>query len=259
MNASNQISAAVFSAFVKCPTKAHLLAIGEPAPGAFFVDIEARISSMYKPVAKRQLHSGAKVAEFLEFGQLWCSLDDGTIPHYVDCDTVVYDFALPQRRREGRQPQKSSPSGNVVPVLFLPWDKPNLSDNLLVCFGALALSQAIGTLADTGTLIYGDGYRRRSVRIGDHVVRTRQAIEAIRATRSSREPPPLVLNRHCAVCDFQPMCRALAIEHDDLSLLTAMTAKERTKCNAKGIFTITQMSYGYRPRRRKRTGACQRL
>jgi hypothetical protein len=38
-----------------------------------------------------------------------------------------------------------------------------------------------------------------------------------------------------------------------LSLLTAMTAKERAKCNAKGISTITQLSYGYRPRRRKRT------
>jgi hypothetical protein len=32
-----------------------------------------------------------------------------------------------------------------------------------------------------------------------------------------------------------------------------MTGKERAKCNAKGIFTITQLSYGYRPRRRKRT------
>ena len=53
------------------------------------------------------------------------------------------------------------------------------------------------------------------------------SIEAISASRSSREPPPLVLNRHCAVCDFQPRCRALAIEHDDLSLLTAMTGKER--------------------------------
>jgi hypothetical protein len=144
------------------------------------------------PVAKRQLHTGAKVAELLEFGQLWCSLDDETVAHYVDCDTVVYDLALPQHAHGGRQPQKSSPSADFVPVLFLPWDKPNLYDSLLVCFGALALSQAIGTLADTGTLIYGDGYRRRSVRIGDHVVRTRQAIEAIRATRSSREPPPLV-------------------------------------------------------------------
>ena len=31
-----------------------------------------------------------------------------------------------------------------------------------------------------------------------------------------------------------------------------MTGKERAKSNAKGIFTITQLSYGYRPRRRKR-------
>jgi predicted RecB family nuclease len=32
-----------------------------------------------------------------------------------------------------------------------------------------------------------------------------------------------------------------------------MTGKERAKCNSKGISTITQLSYGYRPRRRKRT------
>jgi hypothetical protein len=32
-----------------------------------------------------------------------------------------------------------------------------------------------------------------------------------------------------------------------------MSAKERLKSNAKGIFTITQLSYGYRPRRRRRT------
>jgi hypothetical protein len=31
-----------------------------------------------------------------------------------------------------------------------------------------------------------------------------------------------------------------------------MTVNERAKCAAKGIFTITQLSYGYRPRRRKR-------
>ena len=91
------------------------------------------------------------------------------------------------------------------------------------------------------------------MRIGDHVARTRQIIDAIGATCCSREPPPLILNRHCAICDFQPRCRGLAIERDDLSLLTAMTGKERAKCNAKGIFTITQLSYGYRPRRRKRT------
>jgi hypothetical protein len=96
MDASTQISAAILLAFLKCPTKAHLLAIGEPAPGAFFVDIEARVSSMYKAVATRQLSTGAKVAEVLAFGQLRYSLDDKTITHYVDCDTVIYDLALPE-------------------------------------------------------------------------------------------------------------------------------------------------------------------
>ena len=175
-----------------------------------------------------------------------------TITHHVDCETAIYDFALPPHRPGGRQPQKLSPSGTFVPVLLLPWDKPDVSDSLLVCFGALALSQATGILADTGTLIYGEGHRRKTVKIGDHAARTRQIIDAIGATCHSREPPPLVLNRHCAVCDFQPRCRGLAVERDDLSLLSAMTGKERAKCNAKGIFTITQLSYGYRPRRRKR-------
>src|SRR5207302_7395391 len=97
-----------------------------------------------------------------------------------------------------------------------------------------------------------EGHRRKTIKIADHTVRTRQTIDAIVATCNSREPPPLVLNRHCAVCDFQQRCRGLAIERDNLSLLSAMSGKERAKFNSKGIFSITQLSYGYRPRRRKR-------
>jgi hypothetical protein len=43
-------------------------------------------------------------------------------------------------------------------VLLLPWDKLDVSDNLAVCFGALALAQATGILPDIGALIYGEGY-----------------------------------------------------------------------------------------------------
>jgi predicted RecB family nuclease len=131
--------------------------------------------------------------------------------------------------------------------LFSPWDKPNVSDSLLVCFGALALSQVTGILADTGMVIYGAEHRRKTVKIGDYAARTRKTIDAIVVTCNSQEPPPLVLNKHCAVCDFQQRCRGLAIEGDNLSLLSAMTGKERAKFHSKGIFSITQLSYGYRP------------
>ncbi len=253
MDANDPITAAVFSAFIKCPMKAYLLTIGARPPGTFFADIEARISSMYKAGAKRRLRLGADVAEPLDFGQVCRSPDYATITHDVDCETAICNFALPPHRQRSHRPPKLKPSGTFVPVLLSPWDKMDVSDSLIVCFGALALSQATGTLADTGTLIYGEGQRRKTAKLGDHMARTRQIIEEIGATCCGREAPPLVLNRHCAVCDFQPRCRGLAVERDDLSLLSAMTRKERAKCNAKGISTITHLSYGYRPRRRKRS------
>src|SRR5436853_3807495 len=67
---------------------------------------------------------------------------------------------------------------------------------------------------------------------------------------TSASPPDLVLNRHCSECEFQDRCRQKALEKDDLSLLANMTGKERKKFHNKGIFTITQLSYTFRPRRR---------
>jgi predicted RecB family nuclease len=256
MGTNNSITAAVFIAFLKCPTKAHLLATGEPAPATFFTDIEARLSSMFKSAVTRRARVGTEVAEPLDFGELWSSRDYEAIAHEavarpVDCETTVYDIVPPSHEPRGCQSQESRPSGTFIPILFSPWDKPDASDSLRVCFGALALSQATGVLPDTGTVIYGEGHHRKTVKIEDHVIRTRQTIDAIGAICNSSEAPPLVLNKHCAVCDFQPRCRDLAVERDDLSLLSAMTGKERAKCNANGVFSITQLSYGYRPRRRK--------
>ena len=42
----------------------------------------------------------------------------------------------------------------------------------------------------------------------------------------------------------------MAAEKDDLSLLANLPAKERSRLNSKGIFTVNQLSYTFRPRRR---------
>jgi len=69
---------------------------------------------------------------------------------------------------------------------------------------------------------------------------------------SSLSAPDLALNRHCAECEFQARCRQNAIEADDLSLLSGMTEKERNRHRSKGIFTVNQLSYTFRPRRTPR-------
>lgn len=253
MGVGNRITATEFAAYLKCPTKGHLVGGREPAPRTLFTETEAHISSMYKAALVQHTSIGASAEELLHWDQLPREQDNKAISHHIDCDTVTYDLELPPHRPKALTSQKSSTSASYVPVLLSPWEKLSPSDSLLVCFGALALSQATGILPDAGLLIYGAGPRRRNVKIGDHLTQTRQTIEAIRTLRRGREPPPLILNRHCAICDFQQRCRDLAIERDELSLLSAMTVKERTKYAAKGVVTITQLSYGYRPRRRKRT------
>jgi predicted RecB family nuclease len=251
MDRSDAITAAVFAAFLKCPTKAHLLMFDELSRGTLFTDLQAQISSMYEAASSRQF-SAVDFADALGVGDADHTRNQAA-PRRVDCKSTLYDLAPPPYILEGRPLRTSSPSNTFLPILFSPWEKPEVSDSLLLCFGALALFQATGILAETGTLIYGDAYRHKTVRIQNFITRTRQIIDSIRTFNNRQEPPPLVLNRHCAVCDFQSRCRSVATDRDDLSLLSAMTPKDRAKCNAKGISTITQLSYGYRPRRRKRT------
>jgi len=78
-------------------------------------------------------------------------------------------------------------------------------------------------------------------------------VRKLRDWTAAQEPesPPVLLNRHCPLCPFHKECAAKAKEQDHVSLLKSMREKEMTAQNKKGIFTMTQLSYTYRPRRRR--------
>jgi hypothetical protein len=84
---------------------------------------------------------------------------------------------------------------------------------------------------------------------------TRSVVRRITEQQSSTTPPQLILNRHCSECEFQSRCRQLSIEKDDLSLLSGISEKERKKQHNKGIFSVTQLSYTFRPRRRSKSSS----
>ena len=100
MELDNQITAAGFSAFVKCPTKAYLLAIGEAAPKSYFTALQTRISSTYKAIAARHFFAGAAGDELCSFEQLRNDQKGEKIVRHVDCETAVYDFGRPQQARQ---------------------------------------------------------------------------------------------------------------------------------------------------------------
>jgi predicted RecB family nuclease len=60
----------------------------------------------------------------------------------------------------------------------------------------------------------------------------------------------LVLNDHCQACEFRDSCYAQALKEDNLSLLRGMNKLQITRLNNKGIFTVNQLSYNFKARRR---------
>jgi predicted RecB family nuclease len=177
-----------------------------------------------------------------------------------------------------------------VPIRFNYRNKLTKDDKLLLSFEAFVLSEMLGRAVSLGKIIHGDDHATFKVKTGARTAESARTLatsheladKAVRAPTAQAQPrvtkvktpalpgevrkrlgkiaallasptlPDLVLNRHCAECEFQARCRKLAVEKDDLSLLAGMSAKERQKLRSKGIFTVTQLSYTFRPRRRPR-------
>jgi predicted RecB family nuclease len=75
-------------------------------------------------------------------------------------------------------------------------------------------------------------------------------LEQLFAARRTTTPPSLFLNDHCQICEFETRCRKQALDEGHLSLLNGMTPNEVAKYNAKGLFTVNQISYTFRARRK---------
>lgn len=136
-----------------------------------------------------------------------------------------------------------------IPIRFIHRDKLSRDDRLLLAFDALVLSGTFGRDVGLGRIIYGEEYATHEVRTSLLSNEVRELANKVGALVSANSPPDLVLNRHCPECEFEKQCRKKAIEADDLSLLSGMTANERASHRSKGIFTVTQLSYTFRPRK----------
>ncbi|MGD0662575.1 MAG: IS66 family transposase [Syntrophorhabdales bacterium] len=155
-------------------------------------------------------------------------------------------------------PQRRGKPALFMPIRFVCSNRISQDDRMLLTFDALTLSESVGCGISLGKIIFGENHATLKVNTAKLGKEARKLAGDIDKMLSSHSPPDLVLSRQCGECEFESRCKQTAIEKDDLSLLSRMTEKERKKLNSKGIFTITQLSYTFRPRRRPRRLADRR-
>src|SRR5437667_6356536 len=275
------ITPSLFEAFLKCPTKCWLRFTGEPPTGNTYAEWVQAEQESYRADAAKQLIANA-AADKCAVAPVPEDLKTAKWPLAVD---VPVQVELRSSRRNGAQTStaETEPSlltsaataveakciiesrihvveripsegrgkaAQFIPVRFIFTNKLGKDDKLLLAFDAFLLCEMLGREVSLGKIIHGDDHTTLKVKTSALAGEVPKHLEKIAVLLSNPAAPDLVLNRHCAECEFQARCRKIAVEKDDLSLLAGMNAKERQELRSKGIFTVTQLSYTFRPRRR---------
>ncbi len=155
---------------------------------------------------------------------------------------------------------QSSPRKPVYnPIIFLPHQKISKQHKLLLAFYGSALGHEQKIEPASGRIFFSDKLSSIKVQLASLIKTVGKIEKEITNMIDKQTAPPLRLNDHCKICEFQEICYAAAKEKDDLSLLRGLSGKEIDTLNKRGIFTVTQYSYTFRTRREKKIASQQIL
>ena len=246
------VSSQLFEAYLECSTKCWLRSRAEPATGNVYTEWARPQNETYFEYGLKRLF-----ATIPESGRATAP------PIPKNPKDVTWCLAIDVRWRTNElesclQAVERIPSeGHGRPAQFIPYrfefaNKLTREHKLLLAFDALLLSEALGREVTLGKIVHGDSHATLKVKTPAFASEVRKRIKEITALLAGNSPPDLVLNRHCGQCEFKTRCSTQAREKDELSLLSGISEKDRKRLHSKGIFTVTQLSYTFRPRRRRR-------
>jgi predicted RecB family nuclease len=139
---------------------------------------------------------------------------------------------------------------HYCPLVFHSGQRHDDPKPLLEILG-LILNEVQGRMPDKG-IVRHIGTRDAVIHLSHGLRMGGRRLRALMEMQRSDLPPTLILNNHCQVCEFRDRCNAQAAEEDNLSLLRGLSEAEIMRLRSKGIFTVTQYSYTFTPRRVKR-------
>jgi predicted RecB family nuclease len=243
------ITSEVVVAYAQCPRKAYLLLFSpdkaEPHEYAGILE------------EKTRMNRGTYLRTLRHETPHVCAYDAQTIIHSSD---VLIEATLSAPGLQAycdvltpMAPGKSWDIPSYTPTLVVGTHTITEEQKLAVGFVSYVLGQRQPTPPAVGTLISAGGQK--------HIVKcdtlaTKLSIMLRTLQQWLETPleasPPLILNTHCPSCPFRQTCRPQAEQEDNLSLLDHMTPKIMQHYHRKGIFTVHQLSYVFKPRRRRK-------
>ena len=244
------ISNEVIDSFLKCDYKSYLQFKNSIGSKTEYEQLEDELRELYRNQYYKKLRANPE-------NQI-LSLDD--LPKTIQTEKKAFVIAPTWQSNQFQisfdalelVPSNSS-SGKVtyIPISISPQDKVSKLEKLSFVIKCLILKDH-SISPEFGKIIYGRDLKSTKIKISSYLQEARKKLKELINTVNSSEAPRFFQNKYCKTCEFQDACKTKLIEADDLSLLGNISKKEVLKKNNRGIFSIYQLSYTFRPRKKSK-------
>lgn len=134
---------------------------------------------------------------------------------------------------------------SIIPYHFSASDKIGKQDKIILIFNSIILRNILNINIRQGKIVNANKIEK--VNLFPYLSVTEKII--LQLEKISETPPFFSRNKHCNWCCFKDFCKKKATQDDHLSLLSSIDEKLTKDFHSKGIFTLKQLSYTFKPRR----------
>jgi predicted RecB family nuclease len=248
-----RITNEILEAYLNCKTKGHLRLVGETGTKSDYEAMTEAASRASRELSLARLvaRDGAGNAD-RGTAITAATLKQGS-PMLMDATLEDDDMSIHFDGLKRLDGASTLGGPHYIPVLHNHGDKVGRARKLLLAVLGLFIARVQGLRPILGLVTRGSESRLVKVRLDAKLYRqAEQVLEEVKRLQAGGNPSRLTLNKHCPACEFRQRCRTQAEKEDNLSLLQGMSEQEISRQNSKGIFTVHQLSYTFRVRRRNK-------
>lgn len=246
---SAKITIDILESYPQCKYKCYLQLLGEQGPPSAYEQLMRDTRHCLRLAARDALLSQYGASENVCHHAATTTLLAQGAP--LLWDATLEDERLSVRFDALQRVPGPSQLGDFhyIPVFVHEAERPSQPQYSLLELCGVILGPLQGRMPSYGILRHGQDGHARKITLHPDDRRLGRWLQDMRNIQEGL-PPPLILNRHCQNCEFRQRCHDEAVAQDNLSLVRGMGEKEITKYNRRGIFTVTQLSCTFRPRKR---------
>jgi predicted RecB family nuclease len=150
-------------------------------------------------------------------------------------------------------PSKFSNGGRIfIPILVSPKENFSKIEKLILCLKCIILSEVYNINCKFARIVYGNELKTIKFKIEKFLMEAKRLLDKLKDIIENESEPLILQKNHCKICEFQEECYKKLKEKDSLALFRRVDENEIKKYNDKGIFTVNQLSYSFKPRKRSK-------